>query len=289
MKITNIFNKKPKIGLALGGGGAKGLAHVPLFEVLDDMAVVPHMISGTSIGAILGAMYASGLSGKEIRNGIEELSWDDEDRISDVFLKKNVVKWFEFIELSIKSGGLLKVDKFISFLSDMIRVTDFEDLQIPLKVVAADFWERKQVVFDSGDLLGAVQASMALPAIFNPVVMDQTVLVDGGTVNPVPFDLLKDECDIVIGVNVMGKREEGEDLIPSYSEAIFNTFQIYQRAILDEKLKHNPPDILIEPDIVDIKVLDFFKADQVFEQAEPAKKQLKDELIRTLGLEENKP
>jgi len=289
MKITNIFNKKPKIGLALGGGGAKGLAHVPLFEVLDDMAVVPHMISGTSIGAILGAMYASGLSGKEIRNGIEELSWDDEDRISDVFLKKNVVKWFEFIELSIKSGGLLKVDKFISFLSDMIRVTDFEDLQIPLKVVAADFWERKQVVFDSGDLLGAVQASMALPAIFNPVVMDQTVLVDGGTVNPVPFDLLKDECDIGIGVNVMGKREEGEDLIPSYSEAIFNTFQIYQRAILDEKLKHNPPDILIEPDIVDIKVLDFFKADQVFEQAEPAKKQLKDELIRTLGLEENKP
>ena len=265
------------------------MAHVPLFEVLDDMAVVPHMISGTSIGAILGAMYASGLSGKEIRNGIEELSWDDEDRISDVFLKKNVVKWFEFIELSIKSGGLLKVDKFISFLSDMIRVTDFEDLQIPLKVVAADFWERKQVVFDSGDLLGAVQASMALPAIFNPVVMDQTVLVDGGTVNPVPFDLLKDECDVVIGVNVMGKREEGEDLIPSYSEAIFNTFQIYQRAILDEKLKHNPPDILIEPDIVDIKVLDFFKADQVFEQAEPAKKQLKDELIRTLGLEENKP
>lgn len=286
MKITDIFNKKPKIGLALGGGGAKGLAHVPLFEVLDELGVVPHMISGTSIGAILGAMYASGLSGREIRDGIVELSWDDEDRISDVFLKKNVVKWFEFIELSIKSGGLLKVDKFMSFLSDMIRVTDFEDLQIPLKVVAADFWERKQVVFDSGDLLGAVQASMALPAIFNPVVMDQTVLVDGGTVNPVPFDLLKDECDVVIGVNVMGKREEGEDLIPSYSEAIFNTFQIYQRAILDEKLRNNPPDILIEPDIVDIKVLDFFKADQVFEQAEPAKKQLKDELIRMLGLEE---
>jgi len=169
----------------------------------------------------------------------------------------------------------------------MIRVTDFEDLQIPLKVVAADFWERKQVVFDSGDLLGAVQASMALPAIFNPVVMDQTVLVDGGTVNPVPFDLLRDECDVVIGVNVMGKREEGEDLIPSYSEAIFNTFQIYQRAILDEKLKHNPPDILIEPDIIDIKVLDFFKADDVFKQAEPAKEQLKSELIRILGLEEN--
>ena len=126
---------------------------------------------------------------------------------------------------------------------------------------------------------------MALPAIFNPVVINETVLIDGGTVNPVPFDLLHDDCDLIIAVNVMGKREEDEDLIPSYSDAIFNTFQIYQRAILDEKLKHNPPDVLIEPDIRDIKVLDFFKADQVFKQTEPAKEQLKDELIRTLGLE----
>ncbi len=284
--IKDIFNKKPKIGLALGGGGAKGLAHVPLFEALDELGVVPHMISGTSIGAVLGAMYASGLSGKKIREGIEELSWTEKDRISDVLLKKNVLKWFGFVEVSPKAGGLLKVDKFMSFLSDMIRVTTFEDLRIPLKVVAADFWARKQVVFDSGNLLEAVQASMALPAIFNPVVKDDTVLVDGGTVNPVPFDLLKDECDFTVAVNVMGKREEGEELIPSYSEAIFNTFQIYQRAILDEKLRTSPPDIFLEPDIRDIKVLDFFKADQVFKQTAPAIKQLKDELTRIAGLEE---
>ena len=271
-----------KIGIALGGGGAKGLAHIPILEVLDEFEIKPHQIAGTSIGAIVGVLYASGYAGREIREGISQISFIEGDNLTDTLRKKDLFKWFEYIEIDWSGSALLKADSFLTDLMRRVEGTTFNDLKYPLKIVAADFWKRKQVVFDSGELRPAIQASMALPGIFKPVIIDGQVLVDGGTVNPVPYDLL-DECDVVIAVNVMGNRTESNDLFPTISEAIFNTFQIMQTTILQQKLAENPPDIYIAPEIVDIKMLEFYEASQIFKQANSAKDMLRAELVKLIG------
>lgn len=270
-----------KIGIALGGGGAKGLAHIPMLEVIDEFEIKPHQIVGTSIGAIIGVLYASGYTGQEIREGINEMSFMEGDKFTDVLVKKDLFKWFDYIEIDKSGKALLNADRFLEDLMQDVKGTTFEDLKYPLKIVASDFWKRKQVVLDSGELRPAIQASMALPAIFKPVVINGQVLVDGGAVNPVPYDLL-DKCDVVIAVDVMGNRTESNDLIPTLSEAVFNTFQIMQASILMQKLTDHPPDIYIAPEIVDIKMLEFYKADQIFKQAQSAKDLLRRKIERLL-------
>ena len=271
-----------KVGIALGGGGAKGLAHVLMLEVIDEFGIKPHRIAGTSIGAIAGVLYASGLSGTAIRERIEQMSLSEEDSFTDAFTKKDVFKWLRFIDIGWNDGGLLRADTFLDHLMESVKVARFEELGLPLSIVAADFWKRDQVVFDNGDLRTAVHASMAIPGIFNPVVLDKQVLVDGGVVNPVPYDLMLEECDVTIAIDVMGNRTESKDLIPSFSESIFNTFQIMQRTILRQKFTTHPPDICIAPDIVDIQMLDFYKAEEVFKQAQPASDQLRRALEKAL-------
>jgi len=269
-----------KIGLALGGGGAKGLAHIALLEVLDEFGIRPHCIAGTSIGAIIGVLYASGHPAREIREQIERFSFKDGESLGDLLGRRDeLFKWLDIINLNWGGNALLNADTFLEQLMEHTLGTRFDDLQIPLKVVAADFWQREQVVLESGELKPAIQASMALPGVFNPVVLGKQVLVDGGAVNPVPFDLL-DDCDLVIGVNVMGTRTESADLVPSMTEAVFNTFQIMQASILRHKLRHNPPDIFISPDIVDIQMLEFYKSEQVFEQAQSACEELRQRLTQ---------
>jgi len=271
-----------RVGIALGGGGAKGLSHILMLEIIDEFGIKPYKIAGTSIGAIAGVLYASGLSGKAIKETIEQMSLSEKDSFSDAFTKKDVFKWLQFIDIGWNDGGLLRADTFLDHLMEAVKVTRFEELTIPLSVVAADFWRRNQVVFDDGDLRTAVHASMAIPGIFNPVVVDNTVLVDGGVVNPVPYDLVLDDCDITIAIDVMGNRTESKDLIPSFSESIFNTFQIMQKSILRQKLSTHPPDIYITPDIVDIQMLEFYKAEEIFEQAQPAGDRLRKELEKAL-------
>ena len=133
-------------------------------------------------------------------------------------------------------------------------------------------------------LLPAVQASMSLPVLFAPVVIGDEVLMDGWTVNPVPYDLLLDECDVTIAVDVAGRRSASPDSpIPSLSETIFNTIQIMSKAILDEKLRRRPPDLLLRPDVVDIQVLEFDKAPEIYAQAGPACGELREGLEKLLA------
>jgi len=271
-----------KIGIALGGGGAKGLCHALMLEVIDEFGIKPHRIAGTSIGAIAGVLYASGLGGKQIKENIEHMSFSEEDSVTDAFRKKDVFKWLQFIDIGWNDGGLLRADAFLDHLMQEVKVIHFEELVVPLSVVAADFWKREQVVFETGDLRTAVHASMAIPGIFNPVVIDKQVLVDGGVVNPVPYDLVLDDCDITIAIDVMGDRTESVDLIPSFSESIFNSFQIMQKSILRQKIAARSPDIYISPDIVDIQMLEFYKAEEIFKQAQSASDQLRTELEKLL-------
>ncbi|ACV68532.1 patatin-like phospholipase family protein [Desulfohalobium retbaense] len=268
------------IGLALGAGGANGLAHIRMLEVFDELGIRPHKIAGSSIGAIIGALYASGLSAKEIGEVVNELVVREEDTWKDVFVNKDIFKWIEFLDPELGQGGLVSSDAFLSFLFKQIRVESFEALTIPLAVVATDFWQRRAVVFDKGLLLSAVQGSMALPGLFTPVRRDGLVLIDGGAVNPVPYDILAPSCEATIAVDVAGKRSPKKDL--SFLDTIFNTFQIMQHSIVAEKTSANPPDISIVPDIVDIRALEFYKVDTIYRQAKPAKDQLKRELSALL-------
>jgi len=267
-----------KIGVALGGGGAKGLAHVLMLEALDELKLKPSYITGTSMGAVTGVLYCSGLSAKEVRQVISEITITENDTLRDVMTKKRVFKWLNFMAPQFEGGGLLKAESFINFLLESIKARTFEELVIPLRVVASDFWTREQVVLEHGELAPAIQASMSLPGVFTPVTMGENVLIDGGAVNPVPFDLLPTECDLTIAIDVIGRRTAGTDRMPSIQEAIFNTFQIMQKSIIREKLRTTAPDIYVEVEISDIRALEFYKADQVFKQAQQAKDQLKSEL-----------
>ena len=274
--------KLPTIGIALGAGGANGLAHILMLEVLDEMAITPHRITGSSIGAIIGALYASGLSGKEIHKLVEQFIISPDEQLIDEFSNEETLRWLDFIDIELGKGGLLSSKGFITFLYDKLKQKKFEQLEIPLKVIAGDLWNRDQVVLQMGELLPAIEASMALPGIFQPVVVNDRVLVDGGTVNPVPYDLLMSECDIVIAIDVDGIRTKPKKLIPGYLDTIFNAIKVMQQAIMTEKLRHQKPDIYISPRIKDIRALEFYRASEVFEQAQPAREELKHQLSTLL-------
>ena len=268
------------VGLALGGGGAKGLAHICMLEVIDEFGIEPRCIAGTSIGAIVGVLYASGMRAKTLREEVENFSRTKKSNFAEDI--KSIFQWLQVVDINWKGGSLLKADAFLDDLMRYVGVSDFEELRIPIRMAAADFWRRDQVVFDTGDIRTAVHASMALPGIFEPAVVDGRVLVDGGVINPVPYDLIMDECDITIAIDVMGSRTESAGLVPSLSESIFNSFQIMQKSVLRHKIAAHPPDIYICPEIVDIMMLEFYEAEKIFAQAETAADQLRRELERHL-------
>jgi NTE family protein len=279
----HIDKDSARIGIALGAGGANGLAHILMLEVLDKMGIRPCHITGSSIGAIIGALYASGMTGRAIRELVEQFIISPDEPLVEQLSNRESLRWLEFIEVELGNGGLLSSEGFISYLYETLQYDTFEELKIPLTVVAADLWHREQIVLDSGELLPAVKASMALPGVFHPVKLDNRILIDGGTVNPVPYDLLSKECDIVIGIDVSGKRSTPETAIPGYFETLFSSVKVMQQAIMTEKLQRNKPDIYISPQIIDIRALEFYRAEQVFEQARPAKKELQQKLGQLLA------
>lgn len=270
-----------KFGIALGGGGARGLAHIVMLEVLDELDIKPHAMAGTSIGAVIGVLYAGGLSGTEIREEIKNLTSLPES-FEKAFKERRLFGWLDFIDLEFGRNSVFKTDKFIDQIEEAIGVSQLEELEIPLKVVATDFWNHKEVVLDTGPIEEAVSASFAIPGIFKPIVRDGQVLVDGGIVNPVPYDLLVGDCDVVIAIDVITPRKPRGELMPSYTDSIFNTFQIAAKTIVNQKLRHQPPTIYIEPKIDDVLALEFHKVSKIFAQAEPARKQLESELKRIL-------
>ncbi len=265
------------VGVALGGGGAKGLAHVAILEMLDDMGVEISAVAGTSIGAIIGSAYASGRSAAELRVSLDELLAMPQT-FQEIMESKRLFGWLDLLNVEFGKAHILETHAFVSKMQSYVGVETFEELRTPLQVVAADFWERSEVVFDSGPLIPAVSASFCLPGVFKPIVIDGRVLIDGGCVNPVPFDLLRERCDVVVAVDVLGKRVPDDDLMPSFSEALFNTFQIAESSIAQEKMKTHPPDIYLEPEIRDVKMLEFQKSEQIYSQTTPECLRLRSEL-----------
>ncbi len=268
-----------KIGLALGGGGARGLAHIPMLQVLDELGIRPHCIAGTSIGAIIGAIYASGVSGSTMRERSGRMLITDGDSLREVLSKKDALSWIKLLDIDFLGNALFRGDAFVEFLYRQIETSTFEQLSIPLKVVATDFWNSSQVVFESGDLLMAIKASMGLPGVFSPVHMNGGTFIDGGCVNPLPHDILSG-CDFIVAVNVMGRiGQGGRRSSPNAVRAVLETFNIMQRSIIAEKLSKRPPDIYIEPQIMNVDLLEFHKAPEIYAQADQAAKELRSRLL----------
>jgi NTE family protein len=259
-----------KIGLALGGGGAKGISHIAFLKALDEMGVRPGIIAGTSIGAIIGGFFAAGVSGIELEQLLQTLGIRESLRIAADFSL-------------FSNSAILKGKGVEEFLKNRLPVETFQELVIPLKVVATDFWNRKEVVFDSGNLVNAIRASMAMPAVFEPVIADGTVLIDGGAVNPLPYDLIQAECDIAIAIDVSGVKEQPEnDPVPNMVENILSTFQIMQASIVDAKKKTAPPDIYVRPQLKNIRVLDFYRYNEILAGVEEEVNGFKEELKKYL-------
>jgi NTE family protein len=273
--------RRPRtVALALGSGGARGLAHIPVLEALDDLGIKPVAIAGASIGAVVGAAYAAGKSGKEIRAFTVELLRD-----GPRFVRRLLA--LQFGQMRGRFGDLLRLDG-TPMQADAVAIANeffatmvpdnFDDLQIPMKVVATDYWAREEVVFDKGPLRPAVAASMAIPGLARPVQFAGRVLIDGGTTNPLPFDLLKGAADIVIAVDITPMAERREKSVPAPFESLFMALHIMSNAIVTEKLKASAPDILLQPKVHMFAALEFFRATPILRAAEPIKEELKRKL-----------
>ncbi len=272
-----------KIGLALGGGGVRGLAHILVLELLDEMGCKPSIISGTSMGAVIGALYASGLSGKTIKERIfQYTTWKKETWRNVLKKRSDFLEWVKNLDLEYERGGILKADLFLKFLFAEIGKANFEDLSIPMIIIAADFWGAEEVVFKSGRLLPAIKASMAVPGVFAPVLIAGKVLVDGGIVNLVPYDHIMNRCDISIAVNADRDRTPGKRQIPGMLESVLGAFTIMQTANMAERMKRLQPDIYIHMNIRSARMLDFAKIESVFRQAGPAIEELRSFIIKTI-------
>ena len=274
------------IGLALGGGAARGLAHVLMLEALDELGLAPVTIAGTSMGSIVGASYAAGLSGAQIRAHFEQLF----DKRSALFKRLqarwpgSLLKLWNPLTPALVNGETL----FQIMLPDAVPQT-FEELKIPLAIVATDFYSQDEVVLRHGRLIPAVAASSALPSLITPVEIDGRVLIDGGYVNPTPFDLLRTEAAITIGVDVTGApqpRVGGK--LPGSLETWIGAMQITFRSIVREKLRTDAPDIMIRPNVGGFAALDFYKFREIFAASEPAKDELKRALEAALKTREER-
>jgi NTE family protein len=266
-----------RIGLALGGGGARGLAHIPVIEALDELGVRACHVAGTSIGAMVGAAYASGLSGAEIRAHTLKVLGEPAQVLAKLMelRPRGLKQWFARGALSSVQFDARRV--IGPFMPEGLA-DDFAGLAVPLSIIATDFYGWSECEITSGPLRTAIAASIALPAIFKPVVFEGRVLVDGGLVNPLPADKLAG-CDIVVAVDVVGAPEPRDGrAIPSPIDAVFGATQILMQSIIAAKLRHDTPDILLRPPINAFRVLDFLKARAILKAADPIKEQLKREL-----------
>jgi len=244
VKSSHIANRsedpKPcRIGLAFGGGFARGLAHVGILKVLEEEGIVPDFIAGTSVGAVIGAAYCSGVSAKEL----EEIA--------------SIVRFKDFARYTISRFGLCTNDRMTGFLHRILKVRSFEELRIPLAVTATDFVTGQPVVFTKGNLIDPVRASCAYPGVFLPVSVEGKLMVDGLLGHAVPAQPLKQMgADRVAAVffSAHWVQKSPRHVL----EVIGQCFSIAQANMSCLWQQH--ADLLIEPDVSAYAFDDFQKA-----------------------------
>jgi NTE family protein len=255
-----------KLGLALGSGGARGLAHIAYVEVLDQMLIKTSGIAGSSMGALVGALYAGGMSGAKMRDLATSITLRDLPRLLDV--------------PSFKEAMGIKGRKIEEWVRETLPVKRFEDLPVPLRIVATDYWKGEQVVFSSGDIAQAVRASISIPGVFQPYELGGRVLVDGGVVNPVPFELLEGLADYIVAIDVGGESVPGESKIPGPIETLLGAYSIMGKAIMERRVEDKRIALYHKPPLRGFGAGDFLKAEEILrsvrEEAEDFRRELVD-------------
>lgn len=273
------------VGVALGGGGARGLAHMQALEVIDCCGIRPVALAGTSMGALIGTLYAAGISGGEMRERFNRHTLHGSEPLNERLSKSgNLFQWLRGVRPQLTRAGLLNATMFLRNLLKEVGVESFEDLHIPLQIIATDFWSGEEVVFHKGPLLPAISASIAIPGVFTPVVVDGRVLVDGGLVNNVPFDRLRPLCEHTVAIDVSRTRPPDGNHVPGMVDSIVGMFDLLIKRNTEARIAQAPPSIYIKPAFTDIRILDFHKSASVFHQAEPAMARLREALDNLPGL-----
>ena len=277
---------KPKIGLALGSGSARGWAHIGVIRALEEAGIRPDVVCGCSIGAFVGAAYVNGDLDR-LEKWISALAWKDMLGLMDVRL----------------AGGLIKGDKLIAFLEKHFVDKNIETLPMPYGCVATDLANGREIWLREGSVVAAVRASIALPGLFAPVGRDGRLLVDGGLVNPVPVSLCRAlGADIVIAVDLgsdivgsslkrgvpagerrgknwsdrllasLGLKSNGD--VPSVTSVLSTSIQIMQSRIARSRLAGEPADVLIAPRLAHLGLMDYHRAAEAMPEGVAAVKRM---------------
>lgn len=229
---------RTRVSLVLGSGGARGLAHIGVIQVLEEMGYEISYISGCSIGAMIGGIYAAG--------SLDAYTdWVTEMQAKDVF---------NLLDFSFGWQGLFKGDRIIGVLREMVGEKNIEDLDIGFTAVATDLREQREIWFNSGPLFDAIRASIAIPSVLTPWEYQGKTLVDGGLLNPVPIaPALNQHADRIIAVNLNGRRSHadhessvGASGLPGFLDVMVTSFETMQATITRLKLAAYTTDAVIE-------------------------------------------
>lgn len=258
--------------IAFGGGGARGISHICVIEALDELGIRPVAISGSSIGAIMGAGMAAGMTGSDIRAFTLETIGHRANLVNKLWSlgpasMRDKLGGFRF--------GHFNLELILKALLPEQIPSDFSDLEIPLKIMATDYYGQAEVVIEEGDLRTAIAASAALPGIFMPILVNGRIMIDGGIFNPVPYEHLMGLADVVIGVDVIGAPEGDGSTPPTRIDSMFGASQLMMQSAMALKLKLQPPHIFLRPPVNRFRVLDFLKAKEILDQADSVKEDLK--------------
>ncbi len=264
-----MYHDKPRLGLALGGGAVRGLAHIGLLKILDKHDIKPATISGTSMGAIIGALYASGLTGLEIEQRVREHLIEPGDKLKTIYKKRSkLVKWAKVFGYEKARGGLVKAEGLFTHLFDELIDTQFEQLDVPFTCIATDFHRGIEVALREGELLPAVLASMAVPGFFAPVQVqhegENRTLVDGGLTNNLPTSHIQD-CEIKFASDVMALPKKQD---PKTLEVVNGAINIMVVNASRLSLHAHPVDLLIQPHAEGVDAFDFHKIDEVLKRGD---------------------
>ena len=288
---------RPRIGLVLSGGGARGAAHIGVLQVLDEMRIPVDLVTGTSMGSVVGGLFAAGLSPEELGQTIQSIDWvnvfaDKPDRQDLSFRRKQDDRNFlTNLRLGIKNwslfipSGVAEGQKLDFLLRSLTIVPDglaqIEDLRVPFRAVATDIVTGEQVVFDHGPLAVAQRASMSIPAVFSPVIVDERILVDGYVANNLPIDVAQElGAEAVIAVDISTPASTREELATAVAiSGQVSTFPVQQsQAAQIAKLEKN--DVLLQPQLGDIAAADFTRMGEAIEIGRQAALAAKDRLAR---------
>lgn len=263
-----------KIGLALGGGAARGLAHIGVLQALENNGINIDMIAGTSAGSVVGAAYANGVRPAALK---------------ELAISMGLRDWTSLVDIRVPHGGFIAGNRIKKLLKVVIGDVDFKDLQLPFSCVACDLLSGEEIVINTGSLLDGVRASISIPVIFSVVKRNNRYLVDGGLVNQVPVSVVKAMgAEVVIAVNVI-PMSHGQAIVSSRKKAdqkpgmfdvIMNVIDIANVRNVLESLEG--ADVVINPETRDFTPADFHLAKELIIQGEIAAELAVPEIERAL-------